>query len=94
MNLISIKLTQQAVKVRPIFLSRACDVAEPFAKKKKNNNNNNKTPQDTERSIERNCAVTVNYYESVISAEEIAIETCSVQETVTKGRSSETLGFF
>ena len=33
-NLISIKLTQQAVKVRPIFLSRACDVAEPFAKKK------------------------------------------------------------
>ena len=92
MHLISIKLTQQAVKVRPIFLSRACDVAEPFAKKK--NNNNNKTPQDTERSIERNCAVTVNYYESVISAEEITIETCSVQETVTKGRSSETLGFF
>ena len=92
MNLISIKLIQQAVKVRPIFLSRACDVAEPFAKKK--NNNNNKTPQDTERSIERNCAVTVNYYESVISAEEITIETCSVQETVTKGRSSETLGFF
>ena len=92
MNLISIKLTQQAVKVRPIFLSRACDVAEPFAKKK--NNNNNKMPQDTERSIERNCAVTVNYYESVISAEEITIETCSVQETVTKGRSSETLGFF
>ena len=92
MNLISIKLTQQAVKVRPIFLSRTCDVAEPFAKKK--NNNNNKTPQDTERSIERNCAVTVNYYESVISAEEITIETCSVQETVTKGRSSETLGFF
>ena len=92
MNLISIKLTQQAVKVRPIFLSRACDVAEPFAKKK--NNNNNKTPQDTERSIERNCAVTVNYYESVISAEEITIETCSVQEIVTKGRSSETLGFF
>ena len=92
MNLISIKLTQQAVKVRPIFLSRACDVAEPFAKKK--NNNNNKTPQDTERSIERNCAVTVNYYESVISAEEITIETCNVQETVTKGRSSETLGFF
>ena len=91
MNLISIKLTQQAVKVRLIFLSRACDVAEPFAKKK---NNNNKTPQDTERSIERNCAVTVNYYESVISAEEITIETCSVQETVTKGRSSETLGFF
>ena len=61
MNLISIKLTRQAVKVRPIFLSRACDVADPFPqKKKRKKKEKTKAPQDTERSIERNCAVTLN----------------------------------
>ena len=37
----------------------------------------------SERSIERNCAVTVCYDYSVRSAEETTVENFSVQETVT-----------